>query len=104
MPRCYLSNLTLSRSAPPSTSVSSVSSPFRNSQSYIQAISDLSHLLISRLRNAFHQNDLIYRLTPEGRWNHRACQLAHQHTGSPPRPGLLPMFIMVMCNSLALTH
>ncbi|ELR45960.1 hypothetical protein M91_13367, partial [Bos mutus] len=52
----------------------------RNSQSYIQAIKDVSHLIISRLRNAFHQNDLIYRLTPEGHWNHRACQLAHQHT------------------------
>uniref|UniRef100_A0A4W2FNX8 Cytochrome P450 4A25-like n=1 Tax=Bos indicus x Bos taurus TaxID=30522 RepID=A0A4W2FNX8_BOBOX len=52
----------------------------RNSQSYIQAIRDLSHLIVSRLRNAFHQNDLIYRLTPEGHWNHRACQLAHQHT------------------------
>uniref|UniRef100_A0A452FGX1 Cytochrome P450 family 4 subfamily A member 11 n=1 Tax=Capra hircus TaxID=9925 RepID=A0A452FGX1_CAPHI len=52
----------------------------RNSQSYIQAIRDLSHLVVSRLRNALHQNDLIYRLTPEGRWNHRACQLAHQHT------------------------
>ncbi|ELR57482.1 Cytochrome P450 4A11 [Bos mutus] len=52
----------------------------RSSQSYIQAIRDLSHLIVSRLRNAFHQNDLIYRLTPEGRWNHRACQLTHQHT------------------------
>ncbi|XP_069446712.1 cytochrome P450 4A11-like isoform X2 [Ovis canadensis] len=52
----------------------------RNSQSYIQAIRDLSHLIFSRLRNAFHQNDLIYRLTPEGRRNHRACQIAHQHT------------------------
>uniref|UniRef100_A0A452FMP1 Cytochrome P450 family 4 subfamily A member 11 n=1 Tax=Capra hircus TaxID=9925 RepID=A0A452FMP1_CAPHI len=49
-------------------------------QSYIQAIRDLSHLIFSRLRNALHQNDLIYRLTPEGRWNHEACQLAHQHT------------------------
>ncbi|KAB0336977.1 hypothetical protein FD754_025431, partial [Muntiacus muntjak] len=52
----------------------------RNSQSYIQAIKDLSHLLISRVRNVFHQNDFMYRLTPEGRWNHQACQLAHQHT------------------------
>uniref|UniRef100_A0A8C6E808 Taurochenodeoxycholic 6 alpha-hydroxylase-like n=1 Tax=Moschus moschiferus TaxID=68415 RepID=A0A8C6E808_MOSMO len=52
----------------------------RNSQSYTQAIRDLSHLLICRLRNAFHQNDLIYWLTPEGRWNHRVCHLAHQHT------------------------
>ncbi|CAI9152241.1 unnamed protein product [Rangifer tarandus platyrhynchus] len=49
-------------------------------RSELPVISDLSHLLISRLRNAFHQNDLIYRLTPEGRWNYQACQLAHQHT------------------------
>ncbi|OWK04509.1 CYP4A11 [Cervus elaphus hippelaphus] len=46
----------------------------KNSQSYIQAIRDLNNL------NAFYQNDLIYRLTPEGRWNHRACHIAHQHT------------------------
>ncbi|KAJ1063750.1 hypothetical protein K5549_009062 [Capra hircus] len=59
----------------------------RNSQSYIQAIRDLSHLVVSRLRNALHQNDLIYRLTPEGRWNHRACQLAHQHTESSALAG-----------------
>ncbi|NIG60277.1 cytochrome P450 4A11-like [Pontoporia blainvillei] len=52
----------------------------RNIQLYIQAIRDLSNLTFSRLRNAFHQNDIIYRLTPEGRWSHRACQLAHQHT------------------------
>ncbi|XP_040325195.1 cytochrome P450 4A11-like, partial [Herpailurus yagouaroundi] len=52
----------------------------RISQSYIQAIEDLSNLFFSRVRNAFHQNDIIYKLTPEGRWNHRACQLAHQHT------------------------
>uniref|UniRef100_A0A8C8WXU5 Cytochrome P450 4A11-like n=1 Tax=Panthera leo TaxID=9689 RepID=A0A8C8WXU5_PANLE len=48
--------------------------------SYIQAIQDLSNLFFSRVRNAFHQNDIIYKLTPEGRWNHRACQLAHRHT------------------------
>ncbi|XP_033722978.1 taurochenodeoxycholic 6 alpha-hydroxylase-like isoform X1 [Tursiops truncatus] len=52
----------------------------RNIQSYIQAIRDLGNLTFSRLRNAFHQNDIIYRLSPEGRWSHRACQLAHQHT------------------------
>ncbi|XP_032485109.1 taurochenodeoxycholic 6 alpha-hydroxylase-like isoform X1 [Phocoena sinus] len=52
----------------------------RNIQSYIQAIRDLGNLTFSRLRNALHQNDIIYRLTPEGRWSHRACQLAHQHT------------------------
>ncbi|XP_059975099.1 cytochrome P450 4A11-like [Mesoplodon densirostris] len=46
----------------------------------IQAIRDLGNLTITRLRNAFHQNDIIYRLTPEDRWSHRACQLAHQHT------------------------
>ncbi|KAM9107778.1 LOW QUALITY PROTEIN: cytochrome P450 4A11-like [Megaptera novaeangliae] len=52
----------------------------RNIQSYIQAIRDLNNLVFSRVRNVFHQNDFIYRLTPEGRWSHRACQLTHQHT------------------------
>nr|XP_020731493.1 taurochenodeoxycholic 6 alpha-hydroxylase-like isoform X1 [Odocoileus virginianus texanus] len=52
----------------------------RNSQSYIQAIRDLSYMSFSRVRNAFYQNDFIYRLTREGRRNHRACQLTHQHT------------------------
>ncbi|XP_062960404.1 cytochrome P450 4A11 isoform X1 [Cynocephalus volans] len=52
----------------------------RNSQSYIQAIGDLNNLVFCRIRNAFHQNDTIYRLTPAGRWTHRACQIAHQHT------------------------
>ncbi|XP_029805282.1 cytochrome P450 4A11-like isoform X1 [Suricata suricatta] len=52
----------------------------RISQAYIQTIQDLSNLFFSRVRNAFLQNDIIYRLTPEGRWNHRACQLAHQHS------------------------
>ncbi|KAJ8779586.1 hypothetical protein J1605_012470 [Eschrichtius robustus] len=60
--------------------VSSASSPFRKIQSYIQAIRDLSNLSFSRVRNLFYQNDIIYRLTPEGRWSHRACQLTHQHT------------------------
>uniref|UniRef100_A0A8D0XBM5 Uncharacterized protein n=1 Tax=Sus scrofa TaxID=9823 RepID=A0A8D0XBM5_PIG len=51
-----------------------------NSHSYIQAIRDLNDLLFSRVRNVFQQNDVIYRLSPEGRRSHRACQLAHQHT------------------------
>uniref|UniRef100_A0A673U7K9 Cytochrome P450 family 4 subfamily A member 11 n=1 Tax=Suricata suricatta TaxID=37032 RepID=A0A673U7K9_SURSU len=52
----------------------------RISQSYIQAIQDLNILIFSRVRNVFHEYDIIYRLTSEGRWNHQACQLAHQHT------------------------
>ncbi|XP_057166645.1 cytochrome P450 4A6-like [Ursus arctos] len=52
----------------------------RNSQSYLQATRDLNNLVFSRMRNVFYQKDIIYRLTPEGRLNHRACQLAHQHT------------------------
>ncbi|XP_047274137.1 cytochrome P450 4A22 isoform X2 [Homo sapiens] len=52
----------------------------RNSQSYIQAISDLNSLVFCCMRNAFHENDTIYSLTSAGRWTHRACQLAHQHT------------------------
>ncbi|KAL4667013.1 hypothetical protein H8959_005702 [Pygathrix nigripes] len=54
----------------------------RNSQSYIQVIGDLNNLIFSHLRNPFHHNDTFYSLTPDGCWNHNACQLTHQHTGS----------------------
>uniref|UniRef100_A0A667IJT9 Cytochrome P450 family 4 subfamily A member 37 n=1 Tax=Lynx canadensis TaxID=61383 RepID=A0A667IJT9_LYNCA len=57
----------------------------RISQSYIQAIQDLSNLFFSRVRNAFHQNDIIYKLTPEGRWNHRACHSAWEHCSGTDR-------------------
>ncbi|XP_062047242.1 cytochrome P450 4A5-like [Lepus europaeus] len=52
----------------------------RNSHSYIQAINDLNNLVFARVRNIFHQSDTLYRLSPEGRLAHRACQLAHEHT------------------------
>ncbi|KAM5162028.1 cytochrome P450 4A11-like isoform 1-T1 [Callospermophilus lateralis] len=52
----------------------------RNSKSYIQAVGDLNYLSFSRMRNIFHQNDTIYRLTSDGRLFHHACQLAHEHT------------------------
>nr|XP_019604928.1 PREDICTED: cytochrome P450 4A11 [Rhinolophus sinicus]XP_019604929.1 PREDICTED: cytochrome P450 4A11 [Rhinolophus sinicus] len=52
----------------------------RNLRSYIQAIGDVKNLFYFRVRNFFYQNDIIYSLTPDGRKNHRACQLAHQHT------------------------
>ncbi|XP_053432135.1 cytochrome P450 4A11 isoform X2 [Nycticebus coucang] len=52
----------------------------RNSQSYIQAVGDLTSLYFHRTRNVFYQNDTIYSLTPAGRSAQRACQLAHQHT------------------------
>uniref|UniRef100_A0A8D1HN68 Cytochrome P450 4A11-like n=2 Tax=Sus scrofa TaxID=9823 RepID=A0A8D1HN68_PIG len=51
-----------------------------DSHSYIQAIWDLKNLIFSRLRSAFLQNDIIYRLSPEGRQCQRACQKVHQHT------------------------
>ncbi|XP_048207206.1 cytochrome P450 4A6-like [Perognathus longimembris pacificus] len=52
----------------------------RNSKSYIQAIRDLNNLVFARLRNVFHQNDVIYSMTSDGRTYHHACQLAHEHT------------------------
>uniref|UniRef100_A0A8P0TBY4 Cytochrome P450 4A38 n=1 Tax=Canis lupus familiaris TaxID=9615 RepID=A0A8P0TBY4_CANLF len=52
----------------------------RNSQAYIQAIRDLNNLVFARMRNVFYQKDIFYGLTSEGRRNHKACQLAHQHT------------------------
>uniref|UniRef100_A0A8D1N2C1 Cytochrome P450 4A11 n=1 Tax=Sus scrofa TaxID=9823 RepID=A0A8D1N2C1_PIG len=51
-----------------------------DSQSYIQAIWDLKNLFSTRTKSAFLQNDIIYRLSPEGRKNHRAARIAHQHT------------------------
>lgn len=65
----------------PSSLVSSDTSSFRSSQSYIQAIIDLKNLFYSRLRNVFYHNDHLYGLTAEGRRNYRACQAAHEHTG-----------------------
>ncbi|XP_072580177.1 cytochrome P450 4A6-like isoform X3 [Vulpes vulpes] len=59
----------------------------RNSQSYIQAIKDLNYLVFSRVRNVFYQKDIFYWLTSEGHRNHKACQLAHQHTELSTTPG-----------------
>ncbi|XP_007944893.2 cytochrome P450 4A6-like [Orycteropus afer afer] len=52
----------------------------RNFHSYIQAIGAMSNLVVSRVRNAFYQNDIIYRLTPDGRLTHHASQVIHQYT------------------------
>ncbi|XP_066232303.1 cytochrome P450 4A11-like [Saccopteryx leptura] len=52
----------------------------RSCQSYIQAIQEVKNLFYSRKMNFFYQNDIIYWLTPEGRRNHQACQVAHQYT------------------------
>nr|XP_020010923.1 cytochrome P450 4A11-like isoform X1 [Castor canadensis] len=52
----------------------------RNSQTYLQAIGDLNNLFFFRVRNAFYQNDTIYKLTSDGRLSHRSCQIAHEHT------------------------
>uniref|UniRef100_A0A4X1SPA5 Cytochrome P450 4A11 n=1 Tax=Sus scrofa TaxID=9823 RepID=A0A4X1SPA5_PIG len=51
-----------------------------DSHSYIQAIWDLKNLFSTRTKSAFLQNDIIYRLSPEGRKSHRAARIAHQHT------------------------
>uniref|UniRef100_A0A8C0P5X1 Cytochrome P450 4A38 n=3 Tax=Canis lupus TaxID=9612 RepID=A0A8C0P5X1_CANLF len=52
----------------------------RNSQAYIQAIRDMNNLVFARVRNVFYQKDIFYGLTSEGRRNHKARQIAHQHT------------------------
>ncbi|XP_047379378.1 cytochrome P450 4A11-like [Sciurus carolinensis] len=52
----------------------------RNSQSYIKVIGDMNNLFFDRMRNAFHQNDIIYSLSSDGRSFRRACKLAHEHT------------------------
>ncbi|EDL30645.1 mCG6014, isoform CRA_a [Mus musculus] len=51
-----------------------------NYRTYLQAIGDLNNLFHSRVRNIFHQNDTIYKLSSNGRLAKQACQLAHDHT------------------------
>ncbi|GAB1288760.1 Cytochrome P450, family 4, subfamily a, polypeptide 30b [Apodemus speciosus] len=46
----------------------------RNSKSYIKAVEDLTHLIYLRVRNGFHQNNIIYRLSSNGRSFNCACQ------------------------------
>ncbi|XP_040833770.1 cytochrome P450 4A7-like isoform X1 [Ochotona curzoniae] len=50
------------------------------SKSYIQAVKELSQLVSFRVRNVFHHNNTLYRLSPAGRLMDRTCQLAHEHT------------------------
>ncbi|XP_051027633.1 cytochrome P450 4A12B isoform X2 [Acomys russatus] len=52
----------------------------RKYKSYIQAVEDLNNLSFFRVRNFFHQNDIIYSVTSNGRQANSAWQLAHDHT------------------------
>ncbi|XP_042531606.1 cytochrome P450 4A10-like [Dipodomys spectabilis] len=52
----------------------------RKSQTYIKAIGNLNDLFHFRVRNIFHQNDIMYSLSTNGRTNNKACQIAHEHT------------------------
>ncbi|XP_055442939.1 cytochrome P450 4A24-like isoform X2 [Bubalus kerabau] len=51
--------------------------------SHLEIFGDVSLMTLDTIMKcAFSQQGSVQtdRLTPEGRWNHRACQLAHQHT------------------------
>ncbi|NP_113793.2 cytochrome P450 4A12 [Rattus norvegicus] len=52
----------------------------RKYKSYIKAVEDLNNLSFFRIRNIFHQNDIIYSLSSNGRKARSAWQLAHEHT------------------------
>ncbi|XP_043859692.1 cytochrome P450 4A11-like [Dromiciops gliroides] len=52
----------------------------RNSNSYIQAVRDLTYLLTSRVQNGLHHNDTIYWLSSAGRRTRQAARRAHQYT------------------------
>ncbi|XP_003770498.1 cytochrome P450 4A11-like [Sarcophilus harrisii] len=52
----------------------------RNSNSYIQAVHDLTYLLTYRIENGFLHSDIIYWLSPVGHRTRRAIQRAHQYT------------------------
>ncbi|XP_030044970.1 cytochrome P450 4B1-like [Microcaecilia unicolor] len=51
-----------------------------NISSYIQAVSDLSYLIVQRTRFFPYHNNLIYHLSPHGFWFRKACRVAHEHT------------------------
>lgn len=61
-----------------------------NFRSYVQAVEELTRGVHSRVRTAFHQSNIIYNLSSSGRAFHRACRVAHEHTGSdlPPLQSL----------------
>ncbi|XP_072505436.1 cytochrome P450 4A11-like isoform X2 [Notamacropus eugenii] len=52
----------------------------RHSNSYIQAVHDLTYLLTSRIRNVLHHNAVIYWFSSAGRRTRQAAQRAHQYT------------------------
>ncbi|XP_074122121.1 cytochrome P450 4A11-like [Sminthopsis crassicaudata] len=52
----------------------------RNSNSYIQAVHDLTYLLTSRIENGFLHSDIIYWLSPAGHRTRRAIQRSHRYT------------------------
>lgn len=64
----------------------------RNSRSYTKAVEDLNTLTFFRVRSAFYGNSIIYNMSSDGRLSRRACQIAHEHTGSVfPLPAFLSL-------------
>ncbi|CAH6790683.1 Cyp4a30b [Phodopus roborovskii] len=49
-------------------------------KSYIKAVEVLTQRIYSRVRNAFHQSNIFYNLSSNGRSFYHACQIAHEHT------------------------
>uniref|UniRef100_K7FVH1 Cytochrome P450 family 4 subfamily B member 1 n=1 Tax=Pelodiscus sinensis TaxID=13735 RepID=K7FVH1_PELSI len=52
----------------------------RDSDTYIKAVYNLTYLVFQRIRFFPYHNDLIYRISPQGRRFQEACRLAHLHT------------------------
>ncbi|KAL1776676.1 Cytochrome P450 4A14 [Sigmodon hispidus] len=52
----------------------------RNARSYNKAVENMTQLISQRLRNGFHQSNIIYNLSSNGRSFHRACRVAQEHT------------------------
>nr|XP_014430679.1 cytochrome P450 4B1-like isoform X2 [Pelodiscus sinensis] len=51
-----------------------------DSDDYIKAVYNLTYLVFHRARFFPYHNDLIYRISPQGRRFREACRLAHLHT------------------------
>ncbi|XP_038616098.1 cytochrome P450 4B1-like isoform X2 [Tachyglossus aculeatus] len=52
----------------------------RDSNSYTQAVSDLTSLITHRVLHFQYHNNFVYWLTPSGRRFRKACEKAHRHT------------------------
>lgn len=71
-----------------STWISSLESPFSETNAYIKSIFKLTQLINLRLRTFPYHSDFIFYLSPHGYRYRKACEMARTHTGTVLRCNL----------------